>query len=170
VAFLQQYQHEFKCDTEKGIVNFNDTRDSAHDGYTTPYQTLGDYVGFLWGEIATREYWWTRDAEKAKLVKTLTCSDLAEFYQTHFMDSHTTRELTTMVFSPLLNGEPLKDSDLFVGNTTFSTASGRAEERLHPIRSIEEYRRENHNYYPLHIDWYRTSAIRHQTIGAESFD
>ena len=35
-----------------------------------------------------------------------------------------------------------------------STASGRAEERLHPIRSIEEYRRENHNYYPLHIDWY----------------
>jgi hypothetical protein len=33
VAFLQQYQHEFKCDTEKGIVNFNDTRDSAHDGY-----------------------------------------------------------------------------------------------------------------------------------------
>jgi hypothetical protein len=45
--------------------------------YTTPYQTLGDYVGFLWGEITTREYWWSRDAEKAKLVKTLTCSDLA---------------------------------------------------------------------------------------------
>ena len=46
----------------------------------------------------------------------------AEFYQTHFMDSHTTRELTTMVFSPLLKGEPLKDSDLFVGNTTFRRA------------------------------------------------
>ena len=40
-----------------------------------------------------------------------------------------------------------------------STASGRAEERLHPIRSIEEYRRENHNYYPLHIDWYSTSIV-----------
>ena len=34
-------------------------------------------MGFLWGEITTREYWWTRDAEKAKLVKTLTCFDLA---------------------------------------------------------------------------------------------
>ncbi len=43
----------------------------------------------------------------------------ADFYQAHFMDSRTTRELTTMVFSALLKGRPPQESDLFVGNTTF---------------------------------------------------
>ena len=88
-----------------------------------------------------------------KVLKTIQCQELEKFYQAHFMDSSTTRELTTMVFSTMQRGRPPRKSDFYVGNVT--NPSGSEQERLHLIRSIEEFRRENHNYYPIAIDWYR---------------
>merc|ERR1711998_528783 len=132
----------------------NDTRDSLHDSYTTPYHSLSGYSGFLWAEILKRTYLWDRDHIQAKVLDTIECSQLEAFYQHHFMDSSTTRELTTMVFSTMQHGRPPRKSDFYVGNVT--TSSGAEQERLHLIRSIEEFRRENHDYYPVSIDWYKS--------------
>jgi insulysin len=156
VAFLQKYQSKLACDTKDQISNFNDTRDSLHDSLTTPYHSLSGYTGFLWGEIVKRDYWWHRDHAEAKVLNTILCHELSSFYQAHFMQADTTRELTTMVFSTMQHGRPPRKSDFYVGNVTSSSGSER--ERLHLIRSIEEFRRENHDYYPISIDWYKKTG------------
>jgi len=153
VAFLQKYQEKLKCDTDDLATAFNDTRDSLHDSLTTPFHSFSGYSGFLWGEIVKRDYWWDRDKEEAKVLKSIQCDELSAFYQKYFMNSKTTRELSTMVFSTMQHGRPPRKSDFYVGNVTSS--SGAETERLHLIRSIEEFRRENHDYYPVSIDWFR---------------
>jgi len=156
MAFLRGYGDKLSCDSHHHLRQFNDTRDSLHDSLTTPYDGLSSLSDFFWEEITNREYWWKRDLEKADLLHTITCNDLQRFWNEHFMNPNSTREMSVMVFSKQHKTPIPKTADFFVGNTT--SDSGNDLEHLHFIRSIDSYRQEHHNYYPAHINWHRTSA------------
>jgi insulysin len=156
MEFMRGYGDKLSCDTHHRQRVFNDTRDSLHDSLRTPYESLSSLSDFFWDEITTREYWWKRDLEKATLLRTISCDDLHRFWNEHFMNPNSTREMSVMVFSRQHKTPIPKKTDFLVGNTT--AESGNDLEHLHFIRSINSYRQEHHTYYPPHINWHRTSA------------